>query len=726
MPQRQHHKCASICKCMKYAQHSKKTRNLPFYQYILSRSFFLTAFFMTVPRHPVFCLYKHMISLSPHKLILSALIASTIFHAPAFSADTSQVVASGQQEVIPVADFFRMPSLTKAQLSPDGKRIAMLAEGAAKRHVLAVMDVSDLKPRILAQFTNVDISSFHWVNSQRLVYSVSNYQLDKDESNRGPGLWAIDADGSNQRQLILRGWKESGSMQRVLEWNHRFVSSAGDAYPDDIFVYKVQYHNDSSRAPTNDLLRLNTRTGTQVLIPRPGEALGWLLDQNKFPRLVSVSENGRSVTYLLNTDGSKKKLFDEALFQDDGLRAEFFDQHGKLYVSKLKNHDLRELYSFDTETLQTSVEPVIAFDGYDYNGDVLISRKDGEWLGLQYETDAPGALWFNPELKKIQETIDQLLPGKSNLLSPSRDLDVILIYSGADNDPGSFHIYHPASKKITTVGQLQPWIDPARMAYRDPVRITTRDGLSLPAYLTLPRGQKKQLPMVVLIHGGPNLRGEYWHWDPQARFLASRGYAVLQVDFRGSKGYGQKHESLGWKQWGLTMQDDITDATRWAIQQGIADPQRICLAGASYGGYATLMGLIKEPELYRCGIAWAAVTDIDLRYSVTWSDSNDYVEKFFLPLKVGDRIKDAAQFKATSPLQNAARLRQPLLYAHGAEDLRVPMIHGTKFRDAVTQHNQQVEWVSYPNEGHGWQRLENNIDFWTRVEKFLKNHIQKP
>ena len=200
----------------------------------------------------------------------------------------------------------------------------------------------------------------------------------------------------------------------------------------------------------------------------------------------------------------------------------------------------------------------------------------------------------------------------------------------------------------------------------------------------------------------------------------------MQVDFRGSKGYGQRHESLGWKQWGLTVQDDITDATRWAIQQGIADPQRICLAGASYGGYATLMGLIKEPALYRCGIAWAAVTDIDLRYSVTWSDSNDYVEKFFLPLKVGDRVKDAEQFKATSPLQNAAKLRQPLLYAHGAEDLRVPMIHGTKFRDAVMQHNQQVEWVSYPNEGHGWQRLENNIDFWTRVEKFLKKHTEKP
>jgi dipeptidyl aminopeptidase/acylaminoacyl peptidase len=268
------------------------------------------------------------------------------------------------------------------------------------------------------------------------------------------------------------------------------------------------------------------------------------------------------------------------------------------------------------------------------------------------------------------------------------------------------------------------------MGRQEPIRYKARDGLEIPGLLTLPPGGvRKNLPMVVLVHGGPWVRGASWGWNPQSQFLASRGYAVLQVEFRGSTGFGIRHFEAGLKQWGLGMQNDIADGTRWAIDQGIADPRRICIAGSSYGGYATLMGLVNDPDLYRCGIDWIGVTDIELMYTGTWfskSDASPGYLRYGMPVLIGDPVKDAAQLKATSPIQQAARIQQPLLLAYGKEDRRVPIYHGKKFYSAVTRTNKQVEWVAYGGEGHGWSLPKNRIDFWQRVERFLDKHIGQP
>lgn len=185
----------------------------------------------------------------------------------------------------------------------------------------------------------------------------------------------------------------------------------------------------------------------------------------------------------------------------------------------------------------------------------------------------------------------------------------------------------------------------------DMVHYKACDGLPIPAYLTLPPGGvKKNLPLLVFVHGGPWVRGATWGWDSEVRFLASRGYAVLQPEFRGNRGFGRRHLEAGFKQWGLAMQNDLADGVRWAIAEGIADPKRICIMGASYGGYATMMGLVHAPDLFRCGVNWVGVTDIDLMYGVGWSDLSDDYKRYGMPALVGDRVKDAAQFKATSPM----------------------------------------------------------------------------
>jgi dipeptidyl aminopeptidase/acylaminoacyl peptidase len=334
-------------------------------------------------------------------------------------------------------------------------------------------------------------------------------------------------------------------------------------------------------------------------------------------------------------------------------------------------------------------------------------------------------------MKALQGRVDAALPGLVNTISVAARAETawVLVDSYSDRVPHTWNLFNTETGKLNRVGESYPAIEPARMGSQEALRYKARDGLEIPALLTLPNGgARKNLPLVVLVHGGPYVRGGEWGWDPQAQFLASRGYAVLEPEFRGSTGFGSAHFRAGWKQWGLKMQDDIADGARWAIAQGIADPKRICIAGASYGGYATLMGLINDPELFQCGVGWVGVTDISLLYTGHWSFRSDLQgswKEYGMPELIGDIKEDAAQFKATSPIQQAARIRQPLLLAYGGSDQRVPVYHGRKFYDAVKATNQNVEMVVYDEEGHGWSLPKNRIDFWRRVEQFLDKHIGK-
>jgi len=322
--------------------------------------------------------------------------------------------------------------------------------------------------------------------------------------------------------------------------------------------------------------------------------------------------------------------------------------------------------------------------------------------------------------------VDDLLPGLVNRLSPAEngDLQRLVVISASDTTPAQFYLFDAETQKLTLVGRSQPGIDADQMASTEMIRYVARDGLEIPAYLTLPKdGAGKNLPMLVLVHGGPYVHGSDWLWNAQVQFLASRGYAVLEPAFRGSTGFGGKHFRVAFKQWGLAMQDDIADGAKWAVAQGYADADRICIAGASYGGYATLMGLVNDPKLFRCGVSWAGVTDIELMYKWDWSDTPEEFKNYGMPKLIGDPERDAAQLKATSPILQAARITQPLLLAYGKADRRVPMIHGTRFYEAVKVSNPDVQWVEYAEEGHGWWLVRTRVDFWNRVERFLDQHI---
>lgn len=622
--------------------------------------------------------------------------------------------------------FFQNPAFSAGKMSPDGRHVALTVAPKGARTQLIVVDVEKLAAKVIAAPVDSDVHRFEWVNDERLVFSMDDRQSAQGDRILGPGLFAANRDGSEYRALVERGQpfvRELGE-RRDLDWFHWFHSTTRDKASDDIFVVQAR-RNRPSEPSAVSILRLNTKTGRTLPYARPGNSVGWVLDANDVPRATLSYEGGRMATHYLDpADNKWRQLIEFDPYKAEGFEPVAFGPDGSLFVQAYNGRDKSALYRYDLAKGALDPEPIISLDGYDFNGTFVMDKT--RVLGLHYLSDARATAWFDPELKALQAKVDALLPGTVNILDVPlrRGLNVVLVRSFSDSDPGSFMLYHAQTGKLTVLGPAMRDIDARQMGRRDLVRYKARDGLEIPAWLTLPKGgQGKKLPMVVMVHGGPWVRGGEWGWDSEAQFLASRGYAVLEPEFRGSLGFGFRHFQAGFKQWGLAMQNDVADGARWAVAKGIADAGRICIAGASYGGYAAMMGLVNDPDLYRCGINWVGVTDVELMYSVTWSDFGRAVKTYNMPVLIGDPEKDAAQLKATSPLQQAARIKQPILLAYGGADRRVPIIHGVEFRNAAQKTNQNVEWVEYLEEGHGWFLVKNRVDFWTRVEKFLERHI---
>ena len=656
------------------------------------------------------------------KQLLSLVAACLIGLAPAVTTAADPA---------PVADFFDNPSFGAPVLSPDGRLLAVRVSGKGSRERLAVLDIASNQARVVAAFEDVDIGQFRWVNKQRLVFDTVDRRTAPGDISHGPRLYAVNRDGSQFVQLASRTQNvQNQGFRPLMPWYTRLVPQVGRQDSEFVYVTLPQF----IKIPDIDyvdLMKLNTLTGQRTAVPRPGSTRNWLLDYDGEPRLAMSTVKGRSMfSYREPASGQWRAIAEFDTYGGDGYAPLGFGPDGTLYVRANKDNDKAAVHTVDPKTGKLSEKSVIALDGFDFSGLLVMDRKG--LLGVHYVTEAPGTHWLNPQMDALQKAVDALLPDTVNMIAqPSRaETPLVLVTSFSDLKPRAYRLYDREKATLNDIGKSNPTILASQMGRQAMVRYKARDGMEIPAYLTLPAGAPpKNLPLVVLVHGGPFVRGATWGWKADTQFLASRGYAVLEPAFRGSTGYGSKHHKAGWKQWGLAMQNDVADGAKWAIAEGIVDPKRICIAGASYGGYATLMGLINDPALFKCGISWAGVSDLALLHSGHWSFESDMTDNYRqhgFPVLLGDPVADAAQFRATSPLAQAARLKQPLLLAHGSADKRVPIYHGTRFRDAVRAGNDQVEWVEYAEEGHGWSLPKNRIDFWTRVEKFLERHIGKP
>ncbi len=644
----------------------------------------------------------------------------------------AQAVADATPKVkvsaTPIGHFYANRVFSSASLSPNARFLAVRFGADKQRYRLAVVDLVANKIKVVAAMSYADVASFHWINDNRLIYTTSDTRLAPGKKRHAPGLFAINKDGTDLRELISTGGETSDA--RTLSPNHQFVGDTGAQNSDSIYIYKGNSAREGEYAPPT-LLKLDTKTGLTESVRRPPNSGSWLLDYKGEPRLTVATKDDVSTVVMLEANGEWRTLasFNPYLGGDGAFTPLDFGPDGTMYVSSNRGGDKQALYSFDLKTNKLSDAPLLALEDYDFSGNLVFNDK--KLIGINYLSDASATAWLDPAMKAMQDKVDALLPNTVNRISVARRAEIpwVLVMSYSDRQPGKFNLYNTETGKLNFVGDSMPHLNIAEMAEQEAVRVKARDGLVVPAWLTLPNASRKNLPMVVLVHGGPYVRGGSWGWNRDAQFLASRGYAVIEPEFRGSTGFGTKHYKAGWKQWGLAMQNDIADVTKWAIAQGIADPKRICIAGASYGGYATLMGLVNDPDLFKCGVNWVGVTDLDLLAGGHWSGVSDlgtgYL-KYGMPVLIGDPVKDAEQFKKTSPIHQAARITQPLLLAYGALDVRVPLYHGKKFREAVEAHNKNVEMIIYDDEGHGWSVPENHVDFWGKVEKFLDQHIGKP
>jgi len=536
-------------------------------------------------------------------------------------------------------DFFSDPELSEALLSTSGKYLAVKIGAAGKRERLAVMELDSQKITVVGNFKDADIGDFQWVNDQRLAFTAADNDLAQGNTRYAPGLYAVNRDGTGFLQLAMRAGSPfitdaspTRSRRDLLPWHTSMLSQPGAQNSDYLYVLDRHY---GGRAQVDyvSLLRLNTVTGRLAAEPidSPDNVKRWLLDFDGEPRLVQTQDKDVStIQYRDPATKAWRKLAEFNAFSGgkDAFTPLSFGPDGTLYVIANHAQDTSAVYTFDVNTLRLSEKAVVRLDGYDFGGYLMMNRE--KLIGVRYLNDAYATEWLDGDYKTMQEKVDSMLPNTINLLTPPSRPETpwLLVKSYADIWPTRTFLYNRNTQKLEPIGASHPAIQPQQMARTTLVHYKARDGLNIPAWLTVPLGESKNLPMVVLVHGGPYVRGSSWRWDPQVQFLASRGYAVLQPEYRGSTGFGRQHFRAGWKQWGLKMQDDIADGARWAIARGTADAQRICIAGASYGGYATLMGLVNDPELYRCGIEWAGVTDINLMRTGHWAYVSDMSENW--------------------------------------------------------------------------------------------------
>jgi acetyl esterase/lipase len=638
------------------------------------------------------------------------------------------VAAADKPALVPAEAFFKPTELTGAQLSPSGRYLAALRGGVAERIGFLIVDLEGKEGSYFVSASpRDDVAWFQWVSDDWLVFGVEdpNYQ---GRGAIGGGLMSMSRDGKTSRQLIARDWaKKADDVQRrlVLTPAYRFIRLGAK---DSLEVMVSQSHWDANyEYDYSTLHALNVVNGQLRSIDTP-KADTWLLDGNGVPRALERTLKGQITVSWFDPESKRWVERLTAPQREMPWVPIAARDERRLLVRTAYGQGYYQLREYDAAQDKLADKPMLTTPGFSSTIRPIYEKYSDKLLGLDVLVDGWTTTWFDPALKALQAKVDAKLQGRANDIdcSPCANAKHVLVHSYSDTDPGLTLLYTLATDQWQVIGKDRPDIPAERMARMELHRPKARDGEDLPVWITRSPTVPADKPAaaVVLVHGGPWTRGTYWGWHAQAQFLASRGYLVIEPEFRGSTGYGVEHYRKGFKQWGLTMQDDVSDALKFAVDKGWVDPKRVCVMGGSYGGYATLMGLAKNPDEFRCGIAFAAVSDQRYMFDFHWNDLSDEGKAYDLPELLGDRKADEARFAATSPVEQAARIKAPLLLVHGGEDRRVPIQNAERMRDALQKAGRPVEWVLYPRGYHGFPLLEDRLDFHRRVELFLDKNLR--
>ena len=642
------------------------------------------------------------------------------------------LIASGAQaqqaKQYSVEDFFKNSDFASLQLSPNGEWLAALGPYEGRRN-LFTMRLSDKKSARLTGLTskgrdesNKDVAFFFWANDERLIFG-----LDAN-GNESFSLYAVNRDGTKQRVLV------EGSTGIVFFPTNTSVLSRLKHDPDHILVS----NNERSKFYP-DVFRLNVYDGKMTRVEtNPGHFQGWGTDWDGNVRFAvgHPESQGRAfregelleqlVYYRPTVDAEWKVVHSTHYFDGPNfIPLAIAADNTTMYVATNEGRDTSALHTFDPETGELG-ELILADDRADVGAGLRLSPKDRRPLWVSWQYELPEKAMLDQEFADLQATLDASFPDNVNSIgSISEDENRMLIYSGNDRDPGAYYLYDKAAGKIEFFAQPRKWIDPKDMSAMTPVRYEARDGEKIHAYLTVPAGMEaKDLPLIINPHGGPYGIRDSWGYRTETQFLANRGYAVMQINYRGSGGYGKRFIDIAWQKWGLEMQDDITDGVLWAIEQGIADPDRICIYGASYGGYATMAGITKTPELYQCAVNYVGVVDLMALLDYHHRFRNGDFIQAWGKRAIGDRKADRERLLATSPINHLDKVKVPLYVVHGKRDPRVP--HDTQYMPLMRKlRGTEIDYKSMVKnkEGHGFRREENRVELYTELERFFAEHI---
>lgn len=606
------------------------------------------------------------------------------------------------QKQIPLEDFFKNPEKTYFQISPDGKYFSYTAPYESRMNIF-VQKIGSKKATRLTSETDRSISGYFWANKDRILY------LKDNGGDENFALYGVDKNGKNLKCLTCFENVRTQILDELQD------------IPDEVIIGL------NKRNPqVFDPYRLNIVTGEMTMLAEnPGNIQGWMTDHDGKLRAAFAIVDGVNVQiqYRDNEDEEFRPVLTTSF--KESVEPAFFDFENKnVYATSNLGRDKSAVVLFDIANGK-EIEVLYENDEYDVSS-VNYSRKRKVVTAASYTSWKRERHFFDPVTKQLFERINKDLGEYEIAITGyNDDEDMFIIRTYSDRSLGSYYLYDQEKDVMEKIHDVSPWIDEDEMAKVYPIKYNARDGLLIHGYLTLPNGltmeNARDLPVVINVHGGPWAR-DTWGFNPEIQFLANRGYAVLQMNFRGSTGYGREFWEKSFNEWGLDMQNDITDGVYWLINKGIADEDKVAIYGGSYGGYATLQGIVVTPTLYAAAVDYVGVSNLFTFMKTIppyWEPLLDMMYEM-----VGDPEEDRIQFEATSPALNADKIMTPLFVAQGANDPRVNIDESDQIVKALKDRGIEVEYMVKDDEGHGFRNEENRFDFYRAMEKFLSEHIK--
>ncbi len=603
-----------------------------------------------------------------------------------------------------VEDFFRNPIKTRYQLSPDGTHFSYMGPYRRRQNIFIQKIGQEEAFRITSE-TERDIAGYFWSNNNRLVY------LKDEGGDENYHLFAVDKDGSNNKELT----PFEGVRINVID-------SLEDI--DDELIIGMNKNNQQLFEP----YRLNIQTGELVQLAENTNPLepisGWMTDHDGKLRIASKIVDGTNSTIMYRE--TEESSFREVLTTDfrENVTLLFFDFGNAplAYAASNLGRDKSVLIKFDMKTGKEFGEPLFAHPEVDVT-QLGFSRKRKVLTDISYQTDKRHRHFLDAKTERLFARLEKDLEGYEIVItSTNKAEDKFMVRTYSDRSLGAYYFYDEREDRLQKIADVSPWIDEKDMAEMEPIKFKARDGLAIHGYLTVPpKSDKKDLPVVLNPHGGPWVR-DSWGYNPEVQLMANRGFAVLQVNYRGSLGYGRKFWEKSFKQWGKTMQDDLTDGVNWLIERGIADPKRIAIYGGSYGGYATLAGLAFTPDLYACAIDYVGVSNLFTFMKTIPPYWKPYLEMMYE--MVGHPEKDAQAMKAASPVFHTDKIRTPLFVVQGANDPRVNIDESDQIVRALREKGVDVPYMVKYDEGHGFGNEENQFEYYKAMIGFLGKYLK--